>query len=92
MTKKVKNTVPRAYVITDLNDEEILVAFYDKEFQKANQKELRVEKIIKRKDDKLYVKWKDYENSFHSWIDKKDIVQMSEYFSKWRPSEDKCES
>ena len=48
--------MPRAYVITDLNDEEIFVTFYDKEFQKANQKGLRVEKIIKRKDDKLYVK------------------------------------
>ena len=31
-------------------------------------------KLIKRKDDKLYVKWKGYDNSFNSWIDKKDIV------------------
>ena len=29
---------------------------------------------MKRKDDKLYVKWKDYDSSFNSWIDKKDIV------------------
>ena len=74
VTKKVKNTVPWAYVITDPNDEEIFVIFYDKEFRKTNQKGLRVEKIIKRKDDKLYVKWKDYKNSFNSWIDKKEIV------------------
>ena len=37
------------------------------------EKELRVEKVIKRKSDKLYVKWKD-DNSFNSWIDTKDLV------------------
>ena len=36
--------------------------------------EFRVEKIIKRKSDKLYVIWKGYDNSFNSWIDKKDEV------------------
>ena len=44
-------------------------------FTKTNQKEFRV----KRKGDKLYVKWKGYDSSFNSWIDKKNIVQMSEY-------------
>ena len=44
------------------------------ELQKRNQKEFRVEKVFKRKDDKLYLKWKGYENSFNSWIDKKDIL------------------
>ena len=48
--------------------------------QKPNQKEFRVEEVIKREDDKLYVKWKGYDNSFNSWIDKKETVQMSEYF------------
>ena len=41
---------------------------------KTNQKEFRIEKLIKRKDDKLYVKWKGYNNSFNSWIDKKDLI------------------
>ena len=27
--------------------------------------------VIKSKDDKLYVKWKGYDNTFKSWIDKK---------------------
>ena len=35
----------------------------------------RVEKVMKRKDDKLYVKWKVYNSSFNGWIDKKDIVK-----------------
>ena len=42
--------------------------------QKKNQKEFRVEKVIKRKGDELYVKWKDYDSSVNSEIDKKDIV------------------
>ena len=45
--------------------------FYRKPLQKNNQKEFRVEKVIKRKGDKLYVKWKDYDSFFNSWIDKK---------------------
>ena len=39
--------------------------------QKTNQKEFRIEKVIKKKGNKLYVKWKGYDNSFNSWIDKK---------------------
>ena len=71
---KIKNTVPWTYVINDLNGEEITGTFYEKELQKTNQQEFRIEKILKRKGDKLYVKWKGYDNSFNSWIDKKDIV------------------
>ena len=71
--KKVKNTVPWTYVINDLNGEEIIGIFYEKELQKTNQQEFRIEKVIKRKGDKLYVKWKGYDNSFNSWIDKKDL-------------------
>ena len=74
MIKKVRNTVPWTYVINDLNGEEIIGIFCEKELQKINQKEFRIEKVIKRKGDKLYVKWKDYNNLFNSWIDKKDFV------------------
>ena len=71
---KIKNTVPWTYVINDLNGEGIIGTFYEKELQKTNQKEFRIEKVIKRKGDKLYVKWKSYDNSFNSWIDKKNLV------------------
>ena len=43
---------------------------HEKELQKTNQQIFRIEKIIKRKGYKLYVKWKEYDNSFNSWIDK----------------------
>ena len=74
VVKKVKNTVPWTYVISDLNGEEIVGSFHEKELQKTNQKEFRIEKVIKRKGNKLYVKWKGYNNSFNSWIDKKDLI------------------
>ena len=72
--KKIKNTVPWTYVINDLSGEEIIGTFYENELQKTDQKEFRIEKVLKKKGDKLYVKWKDYDNSFNSWIDKKEIV------------------
>ena len=73
MIKKVKNTVPWTYVIRDLKDKEIVGTFYKKELKKKS-KEFRVEKVIKRKGDRLYVKRKSHDISFNSWIDKKDIV------------------
>ena len=82
MIKEFKNTVPWTYVINDLNGEEIIGKFYEKELQKIDQQELRIEKLIKKKGKKLYVKWKGYDSSFDSWIDKKDLVQMSQYFPK----------
>ena len=69
--KKVKNTVLQTYVISDFKGKELLSTFYEKEFQKANKKEFRVEKVIQTKGYKLYVKWKGYDNSFNSWIEKK---------------------
>ena len=73
--KKAKNNIPWTYVINDLNGEEIIGTFYEKELQKTSQEEFRIEKVIRRKGDKLYVKWKGYDNSFNSWIDKGSLVQ-----------------
>ena len=76
--KKVENTVPWTYVINDLNGDEIIGTFYEKELQKTNQQEFRIEKVIKRKGDKLYVKWKGYDSSFNSWIDKQDLNKINQ--------------
>ena len=73
--KKIKNTVPWTYVISDLNGEEIVGSFYEKELQKTNQKEFRIKKVIKTKGNRLYVKWKGYNNSFNSWIDKRNLIK-----------------
>ena len=59
---KIKHTVPWTYVINNINGEEIIRTFYEKELHKTNQKEFRIQKVIKRKGDKSYVKWKGYNN------------------------------
>ena len=87
--KKIKSAVSWTYVISDLNGEEIVGSFHEKELQQTNQKEFRTEKVIKRKGNKLYVKWKGYDNSFNSWIDKKDLIrifhtEVLEEILKWR--------
>ena len=72
--KEIKNTVSWTYVINDPNGKEIIGTFYENELQKSNQEEFRIEKVIKKKGDKLYVTWKGCDSSFNSWIDKKDLV------------------
>ena len=74
VVSKIKNTVLWTYVVSDLNGEEITESFYEKELQKTSQEKFRIEKVLKRKGDKLYVKWKGYDNSFNSWINEKDLV------------------
>ena len=74
MITKGKNTVPWTYVTSDLVGEKTAGKFYEKKkLQKPNKTEFRVEKVIKRKYDRLYVNWKGFNYSFNSWIDKKGI-------------------
>ena len=61
-------------MINDLNGELITGSFYKKELQKTSQEKFRMEKVLQRKGDKLYVKWKGYDNSVNSWINKKDLI------------------
>ena len=58
-----------------LTQKKLLERLTKKNFKKKNQEKFRVEKFIKRKGDKLHVKWKGYNNSFNSWIDKTDICK-----------------
>ena len=49
--------------------------------QKTNHEKFRIEKVIKKNEDKLYVKGKGCDNSFNSWSDNKKILsKMSQYF------------
>ena len=43
--------------------------------KKNYEEEFRIGKVIRRKGNKIYVKWKGYDNLFNSWIDKKDIIK-----------------
>ena len=61
-------------MISDLNGEEITGSFYEKELQKTSQEKFRIEKVLKRKGNKLYVKWKGYDNSLNSWVDERELI------------------
>ena len=63
---KINNTVPWTYVISGMNGEDIPGSFYEKELQTNNQQIFRIEKIMKRKGNIVYVKWKGSDDSFNS--------------------------
>ena len=75
--KEIKHTSPVTYKIADLNGEEIDGTFYEPELQKTNQQLFRIEKVIEKGKDKSLVKWKGYPNNFNSWVDNKDIVNLT---------------
>ena len=54
-------------------------SFYEKELQKTKNTtgEYIIEKIIKTRNDKLFVEWRGYNNSFNSWIDKNNIIKYT---------------
>ena len=56
------------------------LTFYKKELQKTNLKKFSVKKVIKRRSDKPYFKWKAFGNPFNIWIDKKDTAKLNKYF------------
>ena len=74
---EVKRTSPVTYKIANLNGEEITGTFYELELQKTSQELFRIEKVIKRGKTKSLVKWKGYSNDFNSYVDNRDIVNIS---------------
>ena len=59
-----------------------LLEHFMKKNYKNNQKEFRIEKVIKRNGDELYVKWKGYDSSSNSWIDRKTCIKNEPIFLK----------
>ena len=74
VVKKVKYVVLWTYVVSDFTCEEIPIIFYAKQRQNISYIEFRVENVIKRKGNRLQVKWEGYGNLFNSWISMKDIL------------------
>lgn len=66
------------YKVTELDGTPIKGAFYDRDLQKVSVDMMndvfRVEKVLKRSKDKLYVKWKGYPAKYNSWINKSDVI------------------
>lgn len=73
---KVKKTYPITYLLEDMNGQSIAGGFYELELQKAKYDDVYlVEKVLKRKGNKLYVKWLGLDSSHNTWINKYDVVK-----------------
>ena len=64
--KKIRNILPRTYIISDPNDEVIVGTLYEKELKKTRQSEFRIEKVIMKKDKRICVKCRGYDSLFKS--------------------------
>lgn len=68
---KVRITNPPTYLLEDMNGRPISGTFYEQELQRTTQPDLYlVEKVLRRKGNKVYVKWLGLDKSHNSWIDK----------------------
>ena len=73
---RIQLTIPVTDKITDYDGEKIQGSFYEQELQKTKQDIFRIEKMIKQQGNKSLVKWLGYNDSFNSWVDKKDINKL----------------
>lgn len=71
----IKITNPSTYMLEDMQGVPIKGSFYDLELQEAKHPDVYfVEKILRRKGSKVFVKWLGFDSSHNSWIDKKNSV------------------
>ena len=75
--KEIQNTNPITYKIEDLKREEIKGTFYEPELQKTKPQIYRIEKVLEKGKKQSRVKWKGYDERFNSWVDNKDIIDLS---------------
>ena len=62
-----------------MDDTPLEGTFYSQDLQKVTVSDddlYRVEKVLKRKGNKLLVRWKGWSDKYHSWIDKKDVKKL----------------
>lgn len=72
---KINVTNPATYMLEDMQHKPILGSFYGPELEKTQHSDVYlIEKVLRRKGNKLYVKWLGLNDSFNSWINKDNIV------------------
>lgn len=72
--RKALSTNPPTYLLMDWRDNEIEGAVYTEELQLAKiPDEYLIEKILKRKNNQVFVKWLGFDNEFNRWIDANKI-------------------
>lgn len=73
--RKVQNTNPTTYLLQDSKGQIILGTFYAQEINKTKHPDVYlVEKVLKRKGNKVYIKWLGLPRSENSWIDKNNVL------------------
>lgn len=73
--KKIRRTSPFTYILEDDDGTTISGGFYEKELQRTKTPSMYiVEKILKRNNEKCYVKWLGFDSTYNSWINKKDLI------------------
>jgi hypothetical protein len=72
---KVQPTIPVTYLLTDSTGEQLKGSFYNEELQKSNTDNVYfIEKILRRKGDKMLVRWSGFDKKHDSWISKSDVI------------------
>ena len=72
---KVQRTNPATYLLEDYRGKPVEGAFYEQELHLAAHPEVfLVEKILRKKGDKVYVKWLGFDVSHNLWINKNDVI------------------
>lgn len=72
---KVQITNPVTYLLKDSNGNPVAGGFYEHELRLTADPNIHlVEKVLRRKNDKVYVKWLGFDKSHNSWIHKNNIL------------------
>jgi len=72
---KVQCTSPVTYLLEDYRGKSVVGAFYEHELLRAADPDVYlVDKILRRRGDKVYVKWLGFGNSHNSWIHKDNVI------------------
>uniref|UniRef100_V5I837 Uncharacterized transposon-derived protein F54H12.3 n=1 Tax=Anoplophora glabripennis TaxID=217634 RepID=V5I837_ANOGL len=73
--RKIRLTNPTTYLLQDESGKEITGGFYELELQKVKHPDAHlVEKVLRKKGNKVFVKWLGYDDKHNSWIDKNNVL------------------
>ena len=73
--RKVQLTNPVTYLLKDDSNKDILGGFYNEQLQKVRYPDVYlVERVLKRKNGQVFVKWLGFDNKHNSWIDENNVA------------------
>ena len=64
----VKASKPPTYTIKDTLGEPVQGTFYEQELQLSEQEISRIERVLRKKKNQVFVKWKGYSDASNSWV------------------------